>query len=109
MGDQIPDAPEGFDYVGPFSDTHYCFTVDGYRVPYITGNVANGSETTWNILLDGRWMMEVNQDELQHWIPFLANAMAVSAGYCCFGKLASPRNIFQVRMVGIESAETELG
>jgi hypothetical protein len=100
----LPPAPPGVEYVGPFGGEHYRFTVHGYQIPGLTGNIAAGEETVWNLFLDGRFGIACAQEELFRWLPFLAHAMAIAGGYSCFGEQSRPVNPYAVRMIGIEEA-----
>jgi hypothetical protein len=72
----------GVKFIGPFQP-EYKITVDGYRVPYLTA-LSSGDNVL--LCLDERYILEVNKEEASKWLPFLANAMAVAAGYSCHGE-----------------------
>ena len=89
----------GVELVGPFID-HYTYrvSVDGYLVPHIKAMLQSGTEDTWNLSLDERCCLEsVPGDALRQWLPFLANAMAVAAGYSSHGENSQQVNPFNVR------------
>lgn len=98
-----PPTPDPMDasvsFIGPFQPEHR-ISCGGYRVPHITAfPQANGAIA---LCLDGRFSKEVSQEEAKQWIWFLANAMAVAAGYSCFGSNSRKEpNPFKVQMVGI--------
>ena len=76
----------GTRFIGPFHPVDKV-TVDGFRVPYLTAIRKSGANDGTVILsLDERFLLEVDQSEAEKWIPFLANAMAVAAGYSCHGE-----------------------
>lgn len=75
--------------------------VDSLKVPYLTvtsvvdGSVTTGTEPVagWLLDLDRRFSVQAHSwDELWRWVWFIANAMAVSAGYTCHGPNASRIN-----------------
>ena len=45
-----------------------------------------------SLLLDNRFGMDTTEEELARWAPFLANAMAVSAGRTSHGERSYLRN-----------------
>ncbi len=89
----------GVEAHGPYSDPFYTFTVDGYNVPFIQSYLKG--ERTWFLTLDGRFAMDCEDDELHHWLPFLAHAMAVAGGYTAFGPGGQPRNPFASQLLEI--------
>lgn len=88
--------------IGPFSCPEYSYAViDGYKVPYIKLLPGTGeNDGKLSIVLDDR--MSFIFDDAGHvdtMLALLANAMAVAAGYSCFGKNSvKDPNPFQVRM-----------
>jgi hypothetical protein len=95
------------EYVGPFKKEYYAITVDGYEVPYVEGR--KDSNGQWSLLLDGRFSIDVTEDELNRWMWILANGMAVAAGYTCHGEGSKPCNRFTRQLIGISmDAFTEL-
>jgi hypothetical protein len=87
----------GVRIIGPFLPESVV-AVDGYRVPHVTAReLADGSV---DVIVDHRFGLEraVPREEFDRWMPLLAHAMAVAAGYCCHGELAAPRNEFNVRI-----------
>lgn len=71
------------DFIGPFHDKFYVFSVDGFKVPYITGNV--DEHGIWTIFVDHRLGYTFTEAALRDMLPLLANAMAISAGLSCHG------------------------
>ena len=63
--------------------------VDGYPVPYIE---AGESGNAVSLILDSRFGIDTSQEELERWLPFLANAMAVAAGRTSHGANSNIRN-----------------
>lgn len=64
------------------------FKVDHTRIPHIWAHLLNqdaykqGREDgRWDLTLDERFAHETTGSELQRWLWFLANAMAIAAGY----------------------------
>jgi hypothetical protein len=82
--------------VGPFQE--YKVTLDGFRVPHI--NAIPMPDDQVEIVLDGRFGMEgpVSREEFNRWLPILANAMAISAGYSCHGENCTLLNQHKIRM-----------
>ena len=95
------DAPFGTEMVGPFALPDYKITVHGYRVPHIMAHLKAGTEGRWVLVLDERFMLEVEDDEVRRWMPFLANAMAVAAGYSAHGENSQPVNPYKVGMMRV--------
>jgi hypothetical protein len=87
------------EYVGPFKKEYYAITVDGYEVPYVEGR--KDSKGQWSLLLDGRFSIDVTEDELNRWMWILANGMAVAAGYTHHGEGSKQHNPFTRQIVGI--------
>ena len=101
---------ERFDMVGPFDDSfNYRVKVDGCEVPYIRASMMKGTEDRWVLCLDNRFMLEVPHDEVQRWMWFVADAMAVAAGWSCHGKQGRRMNPFAVGMVEIDDGSLNGG
>jgi hypothetical protein len=92
--------------IGPFIE-EYKLEVDGFRVPYLTARPLDPLMTKWCITLDERFGLDIETDRLQDIIPFIANAMAVAAGYTSHGENCQPTNPFHVRMMGIGEINSE--
>ena len=87
--------------VGPFLE-EYRLEVDGFRVPYLTAYPTNPQQTKWDIVLDERFGLDLDVEQLQDVIPFIANAMAVAAGYSSHGENSQIVNPFHVRMMRLD-------
>lgn len=85
------DTPPGMgvEIHGPFAPESY-LTLDGYRVPHLTVNPCQDGR--FDISVDNRFCLHeaVTAQELDNWLPILANAMAVAAGYSCHGEHCRP-------------------
>lgn len=69
------DPEERARYIAVFED----------RSPHLTRAMANG-ERIFNLTLDNRFGIDAPESELERWAWFLANAMAVAAGYTSHGR-----------------------
>ena len=65
------------DMIGPFPQ-YYRLTVDGYRVPHVIGYKMDGG---WHLVLDERFGIDITDNELQRFMWWIVEAMAISAGY----------------------------
>lgn len=91
--------------IGPFDD--YRVTLNGYRVPYLRAVRVNG---TISLELDERIGCDIPDDErTMPIIDFIANAMAVAAGYTCFGENSQLSNEFKRRLIGINLSRVDEG
>lgn len=98
--------PYGVEFLGPLEPT-YQPLVNGRRVPYLTLRpVQNDPDGEWALSLDNRFVIVGSDLEVRKWVRFIADAMAVAAGYPCFGtdKRSNP---FNVRVFGLSSGEVE--
>lgn len=93
------------EYHGPFVDKYYKITVDGYEVPNIAARKSRLQTDKWELLLDGRFSITVQEKDMQQWLWFLANAMAISAGYTCHGEQSCIANPFKKQLIGLSGAE----
>lgn len=86
--------------IGPMLGGEYRFSVGGFAVPNIVGRLRG--ENDWTLILDRRFSIECTNDELNNWLWFLVNAMAVAAGYTHFGEDCKVANPFgtQVGFIG---------
>lgn len=88
--------------VGPFTAPEYSYVrIDGYRVPYI--KIVKGTGPTdgkLEVHLDDRFVYIFDDPgETDIMLHLVANAMAVAAGYSCFGENSvKDPNPFKVRM-----------
>lgn len=100
--------PYGVEFVGPLAlEPAYDVLVTGKHVPHLTLHpVSNDPEGEWMLTLDRRLMIVGTDIEMRKWLRFLSDAMAVAAGYPCFGtdKRSNP---FNVRAVSLSSGEVE--
>ena len=96
--------PYGTKVIGPFVDS-YRLTVLDYRVPYLAAN--KREDGSWWLVLDERFGIECSDDDLRKWVPFLADAMAVAAGYSCHGDHSGPTNPFKTRLLGVTPSGSE--
>lgn len=87
----LPKGPLTPEIIGPFSVWY--LSVDGHQVPYLTATP--NEDGTFGITLDNRFQVTCSQAELDKWLWFLANAMAVAAGKTSFGELSNQRNLFK--------------
>lgn len=104
-----PPAP-GLQLIGPLE--HNKVVIDGYTVPMLNGWHKDGK---WHFALDNSCSIEV-PDELGHPVAWMiANALALGAGYSCFGEKSQPLNPFARRAFylgiapEIETMETQGG
>lgn len=104
-----PDIDPGtVEMFGPCSpNNHYKILVGGYRVPYVECILIG--ENTWQISIrrgEG-WTtfpeMEVEDSNLKQWAWFLAQAMAMSAGYYQFGEGSRLVNPYMLRVFSIDT------
>ena len=93
------------EYIGEIENSYpYIITINGYIVPHITGAKLSGKR--WSLKIKSH-VIDTTEDEIQRWIPFLADAMAFCAGYT-FGENSHPINIFSHRAYGITINEVKL-
>jgi hypothetical protein len=91
--------------IGPF-DT-YRVTVNGYRVPYISAVRHDG---LISLTLDERFGCDIaDDDQATPIIDFIANAMAVAAGYSCFGENSQELNPYRRRSVALNLGAVDDG
>lgn len=89
MTDNIVDLPPrqpnsyGADFIGPFVE-EWKVTCDGYIVPKLSAVVQEGDHIV--LMLDERFLVEGPKEEVSKYIPIIAHAMAIGAGYSCFGE-----------------------
>lgn len=99
-----PDCP-GVEIHGPFRE-EWRVTLNDYRVPLV--HVREQSDGSVEVVIDHRFTLEhaVSREEFDRWIPLLANAMAIAAGYSCHGENCQPINPFKVRMRSLGSVSS---
>lgn len=106
MTDKVVEFPPiqqpalyGTQFIGPFVE-EWRVTCDGYVVPKLRAIVQEGDHII--LTMDDRFMIEGSREEVSKWVPMLANALAIGAGYSCFGQNSvKDPNPFQVEMMGI--------
>jgi hypothetical protein len=76
--------PDGFDFPslrvsfpGPF--LQHDVVVDGWSVPLLHAQVHQGGKVT--LMLDNRFMLDLDADHAEAVVPFVANAIAIALGY----------------------------
>lgn len=94
----------GYNIIGPFAER--CITFDGYVVPRLDGQVIDG---VLHLCLDKRFALDVPQEHANQVIWAIANALAIGAGYSCFGENSERLNPFKTRLYGIDAAQAESG
>ena len=88
----------GTQIIGPF-DT-YRVSSDGYEIPHIEVRPLSGAnDGSMNVILDGRFCVWTAEEEAKKWLPFLAHAMAVAAGFTCHGENSQEANIYKRRII----------
>jgi hypothetical protein len=65
------------EFVGPFN--RWDLVVDGRKIAYLEGRPHGDGQVLF--ILDGRYGMDVDVAEAERWAPFLAECIAVAAGY----------------------------
>jgi hypothetical protein len=89
------------EFIGPFGDDNYVFSIDGYKVPYLEGKKVGENE--WYITLSRAGAAVFGSKkytafELQTELPFIVTCMAVAAGFTSFGGNAREINPFDVKI-----------
>ncbi len=64
---------------GPYDE--HRVTVDSWTVPFVTASPMNGGRV--NLSLDQRYGLVLTVAELDRFMPFLADAIAIALGYTC--------------------------
>lgn len=100
---EIEKTPSGLISHGPFQQ--HKLTIDGYRIPYLTGLQKGGR---WYFTLDERFGVDVLERDGPGVAWLIANALAFGAGYSCFGENSQPLNMFRTRLNCITGAVSEL-
>jgi hypothetical protein len=80
-------------------------TLDGFAVPRVSVQEISATGQ-WNVIFDGRFCVLADDlEEVNRWIPMIANVQAVAEGYSCHGDNSVYRpNPHQVRVMCIEAA-----
>jgi hypothetical protein len=85
--------------VGHFRHRFCRIVYRGFVVPNLT--MSEQDDGFWVLFLDNRWGTEpMPKDQILQWIPFIADAQALGAGYARHGA-EEKHNPFRVQMVGI--------
>lgn len=100
---EIEGPGQGLESHGPF--VVHKLTLDGYRIPRLTGQVINGR---WYFTLDERFGVDVPERDGAGVAMMIANAMAIGAGFSCFGENSQPSNEFKTRMYCITGAVSDI-
>jgi hypothetical protein len=64
-------------FPGPFH--YHDVIVDGWRVPYVHAQLRDDGQAL--LVLDRRLALELSTDEVERFVPFLADAISVALGY----------------------------
>ncbi len=81
------NTKHSIDLVGPFAEEYHRATIGGYEIPHIKIIRKKGSsDGIATVILDGRYMIDVPEDQHDPWLWIVANAMAIGAGYSCHGE-----------------------
>lgn len=97
MSENVVKINEPIDILGPERRGHSVI-VDGRVVPFLH---AHDGGDSWRLVLDGRFRASFPKDR-HDLLWFLANAMAVAAGYPCLEAEAKHRP-FAPRSIGLDS------
>jgi len=93
----VEESKTGLESIGPFNE--WRIKLDGYRVPKLSGRA--DSNGVFHLCLDHRFGIEIPEDYAYQVVWLIANALAIGAGYSCFGENSRIANPFQCRMSGI--------
>ena len=75
--------------------------IDGVTVPNV--EVFTGDGELFSLVLDRRFGSEyVTREELDRWLPLIAHAQAIGAGYSCHGPNSRPVNPFGTVSIELE-------
>lgn len=92
---------KGVQLVGPFIGSNK-ITIDGYSIPFLTAHDLRKTATVPSdlveLILDDRFSITATRAEVDRWGWFLANAMAVAAGFSSHGEQSQPMNRFRLRL-----------
>lgn len=95
-----PSTPlYGVDFIGPF-EPEWKVTSRGYLVPQLKATVHQNGTVT--LILDDRMVIDGPADEVRKWVSFIADAMAVAAGYSCHGENSRQPNPYKVGLSKID-------
>lgn len=88
----------GVEFIGPFVAEHRV-VVDGRRLPHLSA-IPSEDGSMISLCLDHRYIIDGTPEEVAKWAAFIANCMAVAAGYSHVGA-EKKYEIFAVPMSGI--------
>ncbi len=97
---EISETPKQLTSHGPFSE--YRVSLGGYVIPRLEGQL--DEETgLWHFMLDKRFGCTVPRQYAEGVAHLIANAMAIGAGYSCFGEgsLMGDPNRFKCKITEI--------
>jgi hypothetical protein len=94
---------------------HYRVNVGGFQVPYLTvappmdANLKPAPLDDSKVFLscDRRIGIYTTREELERWLPFLADCMAVAAGYPCLGATEKMNPFANKAPTGLGAIEPE--
>lgn len=107
-------TPEGDeDHLGPISEVEYIgpfeasrVVVDGYRVPLLEAHEEQGGRML--LTLDSRYGLEIDIQTAERVVPWVANAIAIAAGFSCHGEAGIPLHPYKARrLTGLGLPSTE--
>jgi hypothetical protein len=89
---QFPGQEGSIQLHGPIEKRRWLITIDGFLVPHLEVRHLDGDRLS--LCLDDRFEIDCPKEEANMFVWMIANAMAISAGYSCFGEHAKPLNPF---------------
>lgn len=89
----------GVTFLGPFVEEHRVI-VEGHLIPHLTAHPSSDGQAV-TLILDRRFIIDGPADEVAKWAHFVANAMAVAAGYSNF-KAEHKHESFATPVAGIK-------
>ena len=93
--------------IANLNNGYFVLAIDGYMIPFIKAR--QNEDKSWTLLLDDRFAVDItDENELNKWIWWIADAMAISAGWTAFGKDGKRSNPFQTRIFGLSEINGEL-
>lgn len=93
----VDGTEHGLESIGPFSE--WRIKLDGYEVPQLGGRADD--QGMFHLCLDRRFGIEIPEKYAQQVVWLIANALAIGAGYSCFGENSQQVNPFKVRFSGL--------
>lgn len=91
-------GPHTVEFVGPWQE-HHALVVDGYKMPHVKIFPSKGAQDGMSmLLLDDRFMLEAPDEEIKRWASILFNAMAIGAGFSCYGLNSVVRNDYSAKL-----------